>query len=180
MSEHRKLKLQELGRLTISDFKEEAKTPLIVVLDNIRSLNNIGSVFRSGDAFRIEKIYLCGITATPPHRDIHKTAIGATESVDWEHVNDTVPLVKQLQADKVHCIAIEQTENSTMLDAFQPVKGQKYAIIMGNEVDGVQQSVIDLCDTVIEIPQIGTKHSLNISVCTGVVLWDLFSKLKNS
>ncbi|MDX1348897.1 MAG: RNA methyltransferase [Putridiphycobacter sp.] len=180
MSEHRKLKLQELGRLTISDFKEEAKTPLIVVLDNIRSLNNIGSVFRSGDAFRIEKIYLCGITATPPHRDIHKTAIGATESVDWEHVNDTVVVVKQLQADKVHCIAIEQTENSTMLDAFQPVKGQKYAIIMGNEVDGVQQSVIDLCDTVIEIPQIGTKHSLNISVCTGVVLWDLFSKLKNS
>jgi 23S rRNA (guanosine2251-2'-O)-methyltransferase len=177
---NRKLKLQELGRLTISDFKEESKTPLIVVLDNIRSLNNVGSVFRSGDAFRIEKIYLCGITATPPHRDIHKTAIGATESVDWEHVDDTVELVKKLQTDHVHCISIEQTENSIMLDTFQPVKGEKYAIIMGNEVDGVQQSVIDLSDSVIEIPQIGTKHSLNISVCTGVVLWDLYSKLKNS
>lgn len=178
MADHRKLKLQELGRLTIADFKEEAKTPLIVVLDNIRSLNNIGSVFRSGDAFRIEKIYLCGITATPPHRDIHKTAIGATESVEWEHVENTVELVKKLQAENIHCISIEQTENSVMLDEFQPEKGQKYAIIMGNEVDGVQQSVINMSDSVIEIPQIGTKHSLNISVCTGVVLWDLFSKIK--
>ncbi len=180
MSDHRKLKLQELGRLSITDYKAENKTPLIVVLDNIQSLNNIGSVFRSADAFRIEKIYLCGITATPPHRDIHKTAIGATESVDWEHLENTVDLISKLQSDNVHCISIEQTENSIMLDDFTPQKGQKYAIIMGNEVDGVQQSVINQSDSVIEIPQIGTKHSLNISVCTGVVLWDLFSKLKNN
>lgn len=179
MSAHRKLKLQELGRLSITDFKEEEKTPLIVVLDNIRSLNNIGSVFRSGDAFRIEKIYLCGITATPPHRDIHKTAIGATESVAWEHVTDTNVLLEKLKAENIHCISIEQTENSVMLDEFQPIKGQRYAVIMGNEVDGVQQSVIDQSDSIIEIPQIGTKHSLNISVCTGVVLWDFFSKIKN-
>ena len=179
MSNHRKLKLQELGRLNIEDYKAEAKTPLIVVLDNIRSLNNIGSVFRSADAFRIEKIYLCGITATPPHRDIHKTAIGATESVNWEYAENTLTIVAQLQANNVHCISIEQTENSVMLDEFKPVQGQKYAVIMGNEVDGVQQSVVDKCDSVIEIPQIGTKHSLNISVCTGVVLWDFFSKIKN-
>ncbi len=179
MSDYRKLKLQELGRLNIEDFKAKEKTPLIVVLDNIRSLNNIGSVFRSGDAFRIEKIYLCGITATPPHRDIHKTAIGATESVEWEHVEDALDLVAELQANGIHCLSIEQTENSLMLDKFQPTKGQKYAIIMGNEVDGVQQSIIDISDSVIEIPQIGTKHSLNISVCTGVVLWDIFSKIKN-
>jgi len=175
---HRKLKLQELGRLSIESFKAEEKTPIIVVLDNIRSLNNIGSVFRSSDAFRIEKIYLCGITASPPHRDIHKTAIGATESVDWEHVENTVELIDRLKKGNVHCIAIEQTENSIFLDEFMPEKGQKYAIILGNEVDGVQQDVIDQSDTIIEVPQIGTKHSLNISVCTGVVLWDLFSKLK--
>lgn len=175
---NRKLKLQELGRLSIDGFKEETKTPIIVVLDNIRSLNNIGSVFRSSDAFRIEKIYLCGITATPSHRDIHKTAIGATESVEWEHATDTIEVMNKLQAEGVHCISIEQTENSIMLDDFQPVKNQRYAVIMGNEVDGVQQSVIDLSNSVIEIPQIGTKHSLNISVCTGVVLWDLFSKIK--
>ena len=174
---NRKLKLQELGRLSVNEFKTEKKTPLIIVLDNIRSLNNIGSVFRSSDAFRIEKIYLCGITATPPHRDIHKTAIGATESVEWEHVEDTVELIKKLQLDQVQCISIEQTENSIMLHEFIPVKNQRYAIIMGNEVDGVQQEVINLSHTVIEIPQIGTKHSLNISVCTGVVIWDLFSKL---
>ncbi|MFK8044853.1 MAG: RNA methyltransferase [Crocinitomicaceae bacterium] len=179
MSDHRKLKLQELGRLNIEGYKAEEKSPLIVVLDNIRSLNNIGSVFRSSDAFRIEKIYLCGITATPPHRDIHKTAIGATESVDWEHAEDTLEVMAKLHSENVYCISIEQTENSVMLDDFKPVKGQKYAIIMGNEVDGVQQSVIDKSDSVIEIPQIGTKHSLNISVCTGVVLWDFFSKIKN-
>lgn len=178
MSDHRKLKLQELGRLSINDYKTEPKTPLIVVLDNIRSLNNIGSVFRSGDAFRIEKIYLCGITATPPHRDIHKTAIGATESVDWEHSENTIDVISKLQADGIYCVSIEQTENSIMLDEFKPEKGQKYAIIMGNEVDGVQQDVINKSDIVVEIPQIGTKHSLNISVCTGVVLWDFFSKLK--
>lgn len=177
---NRKLKLQELGRISVTDFKESDKTPIIIVLDNIRSLNNVGSVFRSSDAFRIEKIYLCGITAQPPHRDIHKTALGATESVEWEHVEDTVELVEKLKSDNVITLSIEQAENSLKLDEFTPVSNQKYAIIMGNEVDGVQQSVINASDHVLEIPQIGTKHSLNISVCTGVVLWDLFSKMKKS
>ncbi|MGV6860351.1 MAG: RNA methyltransferase [Putridiphycobacter sp.] len=175
---NRKLKLQELGRISVNEFKEAEKTPLIIVLDNIRSLNNIGSVFRSADAFRIEKIYLCGITAQPPHRDIHKTALGATESVEWEYVEDTVELVNRLKSENVITLSIEQAENSLKLDTFQPQINQKYAIIMGNEVDGVQQSVINASDFVLEIPQIGTKHSLNISVCTGVVLWDLFAKLK--
>mgnify|MGYP001168192376 CR=1 FL=1 len=175
---NRKLKLQELGRISVSDFKESEKTPLIIVLDNIRSLNNIGSVFRSSDAFRIEKIYLCGITAQPPHRDIHKTALGATESVDWDYCEDTVELIEKLKSDGIITLSIEQAENSLKLDEFTPLANQKYAIIMGNEVDGVQQSVIDASDHVLEIPQIGTKHSLNISVCTGVVLWDLFSKMK--
>lgn len=177
---NRKLKLQELGRISVTDFKESEKTPITIVLDNIRSLNNVGSVFRSSDAFRIEKIYLCGITAQPPHRDIHKTALGATESVEWEHVEDTVELVEKLKSDNVITLSIEQAENSLKLDEFTPVSNQKYAIIMGNEVDGVQQSVINASDHVLEIPQIGTKHSLNISVCTGVVLWDLFSKMKKS
>ena len=177
---NRKLKLQELGRISVTDFKESEKTPIIIVLDNIRSFNNVGSVFRSSDAFRIEKIYLCGITAQPPHRDIHKTALGATESVEWEHVEDTVELVEKLKSDNVITLSIEQAENSLKLDEFTPVSNQKYAIIMGNEVDGVQQSVINASDHVLEIPQIGTKHSLNISVCTGVVLWDLFSKMKKS
>lgn len=177
---NRKLKLQELGRISVTDFKESDKTPIIIVLDNIRSLNNVGSVFRSSDAFRIEKIYLCGITAQPPHRDIHKTALGATESVEWEHVEDTVELVEKLKSDNVITLSIEQAENSLKLDEFTPVSNQKYAIILGNEVDGVQQSVINASDHVLEIPQIGTKHSLNISVCTGVVLWDLFSKMKKA
>ena len=175
---NRKLKLQELGRITVEEYKEAEKTPIIIVLDNIRSLNNIGTVFRSSDAFRIEKIYLCGITAQPPHRDIHKTALGSTESVAWEYVEDTVELVEKLKVDNVITLSIEQAENSVKLDEFTPIKNQKYAIIMGNEVDGVQQSVINVTDHVLEIPQIGTKHSLNISVCTGVVLWDLFSKMK--
>ena len=175
---NRKLKLQELGRISVKEFKEAEKTPIIIVLDNIRSLNNIGSVFRSSDAFRIEKIYLCGITAQPPHRDIHKTALGATESVDWEYVEDTVELIEKLKSDHVITLAIEQAEDSLKLNDFHPKNNQKYAIVMGNEVDGVQQSVINACDYVLEIPQIGTKHSLNISVCTGVVLWDLFSKMK--
>lgn len=176
---NRKLKLQELGRISVDEFKTANKTPIIIVLDNIRSLNNIGSVFRSSDAFRIEKIYLCGITAQPPHRDIHKTALGATESVEWEYVEDTVALVQSLKNDGVLTLSIEQAENSLKLDEFTPKSNQKYAIIMGNEVDGVQQSVINESDFVLEIPQIGTKHSLNISVCTGVVLWDLFSKMKS-
>lgn len=174
----RKLKNNELHRISVDEFKSTQKTPLIVVLDNIRSLNNIGSVFRTSDAFLIEKIYLCGICATPPNKDIHKTALGATESVAWEYVEDTVELVEKLKAENVKVLAIEQAENSTKLDTFYPKKGQKYAIVMGNEVKGVQQAVVNTSDFCIEIPQLGTKHSLNISVTTGVVLWDLFTKLK--
>lgn len=175
----RKLKNNELGRISIVEFKAVKKTPLIIVLDNIRSLNNIGSVFRTSDAFLIEKIYLCGICATPPSKEIHKTALGATESVDWEYAEDTLELVKKLKDSGIKVLSIEQAENSTKLDTFFPEKNQKYAIVMGNEVKGVQQEVVDASDLCIEIPQLGTKHSLNISVTTGVVIWDLFSKLKN-
>ena len=175
----RKLKNNELGRITVDEFKTTQKTPLIVVLDNIRSLNNIGAVFRTSDAFLIEKIYLCGICATPPNKDIHKTALGATASVDWEYVEDTLTLVKKLKAEKVQILAIEQAENSTKLNAFFPKKDEKYAIVMGNEVKGVQQEVVNAADLCVEIPQLGTKHSLNIAVTTGVVIWDLFIKMKN-
>lgn len=174
----RKLKNNELNRISVAEFKTTPKTPLIVVLDNIRSLNNIGSVFRTSDAFLIEKIYLCGITATPPNKDIHRTALGATESVAWEYVEDTLSLIKKLKEAKVNVLAIEQAENSTKLYTFQPIKGEIYAIVMGNEVKGVQQEVVNASDLCIEIPQLGTKHSLNISVTTGVVLWDLFQKMQ--
>ena len=174
----RKLKNNELGRITVAAFKAVKKTPIIVILDNIRSLNNIGSVFRTSDAFLIEKIYLCGICATPPNKEIHKTALGATESVAWEYVEDTLALVKELQLAKVNVLAIEQAEHSTKLDEFYPEKGNTYAIVMGNEVKGVQQAVVDASDLCVEIPQLGTKHSLNISVTTGVVIWDLFQKLQ--
>ena len=148
-----------------------------MVLDNIRSLNNVGSVFRTSDAFLIEKIYLCGITATPPNKEIHKTALGATESVDWEYVEDTLELVNKLKLENIKVLAIEQAENSTKLNTFYPKENQKYAVIMGNEVKGAQQDVVNASDLCIEIPQLGTKHSLNISVTTGVVLWDLFQKI---
>lgn len=174
----RKLKNSELGRPSIDEFKEIAKIPLIVVLDNIRSLNNIGSVFRTSDAFLIEKIYLCGITAQPPHKDIHKTALGATESVDWEYVEDTLALVQKLKASKIKILAIEQAENSTMLQDFNIEANQKYAVVFGNEVKGVQQKVVSVSDYCIEIPQLGTKHSLNISVSVGIVLWDLFKQFR--
>ena len=174
----RKLKNSELGRKTVEEFKQTNKTPIIVVLDNIRSLNNVGSVFRTSDAFLIEKIYLCGITATPPNKEIHKTALGATESVDWEYVENTVDLVENLQVENVKVLSIEQAENSTMLDTFTPKTNQKYAVVFGNEVKGVQQEVVSASDRCIEIPQLGTKHSLNISVSCGVVLWDLFTKMK--
>ncbi|MDO6760991.1 RNA methyltransferase [Tamlana sp. 2_MG-2023] len=173
----RKLKNSELDRLTVNDFKTAEKTPIIIVLDNIRSLNNIGSVFRTSDAFLIEKIYLCGITATPPHKDIHKTALGSTDTVDWEHVENTMDLVEKLKADGVKICAVEQAENATMLNDFKVEKNTTYALVFGNEVKGVAQNVVSVSDTVIEIPQYGTKHSLNISVSCGVVVWDLFSKL---
>lgn len=174
----RKLKNSELERLAVEEFKEAKKTPLIVILDNIRSLNNIGSVFRTSDAFLIEKIYLCGITAKPPHKDIHKTALGATDSVEWEHVEDTIELIKKLQEEGVVVASIEQVESSVQLQDFNPSKNNKLAIIFGNEVKGVQQEVVSISDYCIEIPQFGTKHSLNISVSCGVVLWDLFNKMK--
>lgn len=173
----RKLKNNELNRLTVDAFKTIEKTPIIVVLDNIRSLNNIGSVFRTCDAFLIEKIYLCGICATPPNKEIHKTALGATASVDWQYVENTIDLIKKFKAENTKVLAVEQAENSTKLTDFFPEKNQKYALVFGNEVKGVQQEVVNASDLCIEIPQLGTKHSLNISVSTGIVLWDLFTKI---
>jgi len=177
MVENRKLKNSELERKTISEFKEASKTPIIVILDNIRSLNNIGSVFRTADAFLIKKVYLCGITATPPHKDIQKTALGATETVEWEYVEDTIALIKKLQEEHVEVLAIEQAEGALMLNNFKPKNDTTYAVVFGNEVKGVQQEVVSASDAIIEIPQLGSKHSLNIAVSTGVVLWDLFSKI---
>ena len=173
----RKLKNSELDRLSIEEFQQSKKTPLIVILDNIRSLNNIGSVFRTSDAFLIEKIYLCGITAKPPHKDIHKTALGSTDIVAWEYAKDTLDLVKSLQSQGVKICSIEQAENATMLNDFHPEANTTNAIVFGNEVKGVQQEVVTTSDIVIEIPQYGTKHSLNISVSCGVVIWDMFCKL---
>lgn len=173
----RKLKNDELERLNIEEFKGAQKTPIVIVLDNIRSLNNIGSVFRTSDAFLIEKIYLCGITAQPPHKDIQKTALGATDSVAWQYVEETLPLVQQLQQDGYTVLAVEQAENATFLNDFKVQASKKYALIFGNEVKGVAQDVVTASDVVIEIPQYGTKHSLNISVSAGVVVWDLWSKL---
>ncbi len=177
---NRKLKNSELDRKTVDEFKKSQKTPLIIILDNIRSLNNIGSVFRTADAFLIKKIYLCGITATPPHKDIQKTALGATETVDWEYVENTLDLIINLQNENIKTISIEQAENAVMLHDFNPKTDQTYAVIFGNEVKGVQQEVVSTSDSVIEIPQYGSKHSLNISVSVGVVIWDLFCKFKAS
>ena len=177
---NRKLKNSELNRKSVSAFKEAKKTPIIIVLDNIRSLNNVGSVFRTADAFLVQKIYLCGITASPPHRDIQKTALGATDSVAWEYVEDVIALSRKLKEDGVKICSIEQAEKAVMLNDFSPEKGVVYALVFGNEVKGVQQEIVTTSDTVIEIPQIGTKHSLNISVSTGIVIWDLFSKMKRN
>jgi 23S rRNA (guanosine2251-2'-O)-methyltransferase len=170
--------MDELNRLSVEEFKETDKFPYILILDDIRSMNNIGSVFRTADAFKVEKIYLCGITATPPHREIQKTALGADETVTWEHVQDVLALVKDLQKKGYKVAAVEQVEKSLSLLDFQPRKGEKYAFIFGNEVFGVNQSVVEQADFCLEIPQYGTKHSLNISVTAGVVAWDFVSKLK--
>jgi tRNA G18 (ribose-2'-O)-methylase SpoU len=174
----RKLKNKELDRLSVEDFKLTQKTPIIVILDNIRSLNNIGSVFRTSDAFLVKKIYLCGITATPPHKDIHKTALGSTETVDWEYVENIMDLIQSLISENIKVISIEQAENATMLNDFQPDPNNTYALVFGNEVKGVKQDVVSASDLVLEIPQFGTKHSLNISVSAGIVIWDIFAKLK--
>ncbi|MDX9697198.1 MAG: RNA methyltransferase [Bacteroidales bacterium] len=174
----RKLTNSELNRINVNEYKSSEKTPLIVVLDNVRSLNNIGSVFRTSDAFLVEKIYLCGITATPPHRDIQKTALGATESVDWRYYENALDAIQELKAANYKIISIEQVAGSISLEQFEVVNNQKYAVIFGNEVKGVQQSLIDISDNCIEIPQFGTKHSFNISVSAGIVLWELYKKLK--
>lgn len=174
----RKLKNSELNRLNVDQFKKTEKIPLIVILDNIRSLNNIGSVFRTADAFLIEKVFLCGITATPPNKEIHKTALGATDSVDWEYTESTLELIQKLKSENVVVLSVEQADRSTSLESFEPLTDQKYAVIFGNEVKGVQQDVVSASDFCLEIPQYGTKHSLNISVSCGIVLWDLFSKIR--
>jgi 23S rRNA (guanosine2251-2'-O)-methyltransferase len=174
----RKLLNEELNRKTIDEFKNATKTPIIIVLDNVRSLNNVGSVFRTADAFLVEAIYLCGITGTPPNKDIQKTALGSTETVLWKHYANTVDAVNELKQSGYKVLAIEQAESAIMLNDFKPAKNEKLAIVFGNEVKGVQQEVMDVSDDVLEIPQVGTKHSLNIAVSVGVVVWDLFLKVK--
>ncbi len=174
---NKKLKLWELDRVSEEEFKVQKKFPISVILNDIRSLNNIGSFFRTADAFNVEKIYLCGITAIPPHRDIHKTALGATESVVWEHRESIIDLVNELKSKNIIVASIEQTEKTTFLQNVDQLPNQPIALVFGNEVDGVDQDVIDASDYIIEIPQFGTKHSLNVSVCAGVVLWEFTKKM---
>jgi len=174
----RKLKITELNRLTAEEYKTSDKTSLIVVLDNVRSLNNVGSVFRTADAFRMEAVYLCGITGTPPNAEIHKTALGAEETVEWRYFKETVDAVDELKRAGYVICAVEQAEGSVSLESLQVEKNEKYAVIVGHEVKGVKQEVVDKSDICIEIPQFGTKHSLNVSVAAGIVLWDFFKKLK--
>lgn len=176
----RKLNVIEMNRITVEDFKRSRKIPLAVVLDDVRSMYNVGSVFRTADAFRIEQIYLCGITACPPHQEIHKTALGAEDSVVWTHVKDTAEAVDLLKKDGYELMAVEQAEGSVMLQDFVVDTDRKYAIVLGNEVKGVRQDVVDMCDGCIEIPQCGTKHSLNVSTAAGIVMWHFFDALKNN
>ena len=175
----RKLKNEELVRLSREEYQDKEKTPITIVLDNVRSLNNIGSVFRTADAFRIEKIILCGISTPPPHRDIYKTALGAEESVSWEYFEDTRNAVYALKNEAYHIASVEQAVDSISLDAFTP-PDSKLALVFGHEIKGVSQDVVDLSDSCIEIPQFGTKHSFNISVSVGIVLWDIFNKYRNN
>ena len=172
----RKLKVTEMGRLSLAEYKASEKQPIVVVLDHVRSLYNVGSVFRSSDAFCIEGVVLCGITARPPHSEIHKTALGAEESVEWKYFERTEEALSWLKQQGYTVLAIEQCEGSTMLQDFQRQPGEKYAVVLGNEVKGVQQQVVDLCDGCLEIPQYGTKHSLNVSVAAGIILWHLSKK----
>lgn len=172
----RKLKLNELGRISVKEFKQIPKTPIVVILDNVRSLHNVGSVFRTSDAFRLQAIYLCGITSTPPHKEIHKTALGAEDSVEWYYFDKTIDAAEKLKQEGYLLIGVEQVEGSITLESFVPDTDKKYAIIMGNEVRGVNQKVIDHCHLCLEIPQFGTKHSFNISVTAGIVLWELSKK----
>lgn len=174
----RKLKNNELGRLTIEDFKKVIKTPIVIILDNVRSSHNIGSVFRSSDAFLIEAIYLCGITSKPPHKDIHKTALGATESVEWQYCEETMEPVILLKQKGYIIVAVEQTTESISLENFRIDQSKRYAFVFGHEVRGVDQQVVDSCDISLDIPQYGTKHSLNISVTVGLVLWEAFRQFR--
>ncbi len=173
----RKLLNEELPRLSKEEFAQSDKTPIVIVLDNVRSHLNVGSIFRTADAFLLKGIYLCGITGTPPHRDIHKTALGATETVSWKHFANSAEALLELKQSGYQVICIEQAEKAIMLDKFQPVESAKYAIIFGNEVEGVAQNLVDTSDMVIEIPQFGMKHSLNIAVSAGIVIWDIFCKM---
>jgi tRNA G18 (ribose-2'-O)-methylase SpoU len=173
---NKKLKLWELDRVSEEEFKEQEKFPIIVVLNDIRSLTNVGTFFRTSDAFNVQKIYLCGITATPPHREIQKTALGATETVSWEHRENIMELVNELKSDGIKVCSIEQTEETTLLQDVDKLPNDTYALVFGNEVNGVDQDVIDASDHILEIPQFGTKHSLNVSVCAGIVMWEFAKK----
>ena len=174
----KKLNILELNRMNVADYREADKVPFVVVLDNVRSLHNVGSVFRTSDAYRVESIYLCGVTATPPSAEIHKTALGSEQSVAWSYHETTLECVEQLREEGYRIIAIEQIENSTMLNDFRAEEDKKYALIFGNEVDGVDQAIADIVDGAIEIPQVGIKHSLNVSVSAGVLMWEMFRQLK--
>lgn len=175
----RKLNVLEMNRISVAEFKQSKKTPLVVILDNVRSMYNVGSVFRTADAFRIEAIYLCGITSCPPHPEIHKTALGAEDAVDWYYSKETLDVVKHLQQQEYEVLAIEQVEGSTMLQDFTTEPERKYAVVLGNEVKGVSQEVVDCCDRCLEIPQFGTKHSLNVSTAAGIVMWEMMRKTVN-
>jgi tRNA G18 (ribose-2'-O)-methylase SpoU len=172
-----KLKLEELNRVSVEEFKKQEKLPVVVVLDSVRSLHNVGSIFRTSDGFSVEKIFLCGITGQPPHREIEKTALGATQSIDWCYCENITSAIEDLRKDGYQIIAIEQAKNSTQLHEFRPLLNQKYALILGNEVNGVSEEAMAQIDDCIEIPQFGTKHSFNIVISAGIVLWDFFAKL---
>lgn len=173
---NKKLKLWELNRVTEEEFKSQKKFPITIILDEIRSLTNVGTFFRTSDAFNVEKIYLCGITATPPHREIQKTALGATETIAWEHRETTMEVVNELKSKGIKICSIEQTEETTLLQDVKDLPDEHYALVFGNEVNGVNQDVIDASDYILEIPQFGTKHSLNVSVCAGIVMWEFAKK----
>lgn len=174
----KKLKLEDLNRVDIEGFKAQEKLPMVIMLDNVRSMHNVGSIFRTADGFAVEKVVLCGITAQPPHREIEKTALGATQSVAWEHIDDTLTAIEKYRKNGYQIIAIEQAENSIMLNTYQPKPNEKYVLIFGNEVNGVSDEAMQQIDKCIEIPQFGTKHSFNIVISAGIVLWDFFAKMK--
>lgn len=176
MSSTKKLKLEELGRIDVETFKQIKKTPLVMVLDNVRSMHNVGAIFRTADAFLIEKIVLCGITPTPPHREIHKAALGATESVDWIYEKDICEALQNLKKENFRILGIEQTNDSKIISEYPIDNTEKYALILGNEVDGLSEEALSYYDAFLEIPQLGTKHSLNVSVCGGIVMWEFFKK----